>query len=328
MKYVKSIYLLARKYKFLFFVAEVCILVTYAVSLILPFNLIKLIDEVIYAEKYDLLYGVIKSYIVLFLIFVLINMLYAYVWQKLYNEFVVEIKCSVYEKVIKSKAKILSSINSGDIMTRIDWDSDQYINAVQRNLFHFANSIILCLGTVFVIARINKYIAVIAILAALLPIVFTRICGKYNEIYSRENRKVNGSFTGRVFEILKGFREIKINDGESWAINQIKSFINKLIKLGNKIRRVDFIVNKGIYLLNLLASIVMYILSVYFISNKMMTVGSFLAIISYVALLHKKFNWILRIYLDWKGRKISIERVTEILAYENENFSGNSIWTK
>jgi len=324
-KYIKIIYSFAKKYKTLFIIAEICILMTYAVSLLLPLNLTKLVDKVIYASNYKLLSNVITTYIFLFLISALTNVVYAYVWQKLYNKFVVDIKCNIYEKIINAKAEMLSNINSGDIMSRIDWDSDQFIYAVQRNLFHFINSFFLCTGILIIITRINASIALIAITAAVLPIIYTRVCGKYNEKYSRENREINGKYTGRLYEIFKGFREVKINNSGSWASNQIINYLNKLIRLGNKLRRVEFAVNKGVYFLNLLTSIGIYALSVYLISIRKLTIGEFLAIITYVALLHKKFNWMLRIYLDWKGRKVSIERVSEVLAYKSEEKTGVNI---
>ena len=325
MKYISAIYIFAKKYKLKFAIAEICILITYAVSLFLPLNLAKLVDRVIYAGEHDLLKNVITTYIVLFIVFALTNMLYAYIWQSLYNNFVVDIKCAVYEKVIRAKAEILSNINSGDIMSRIDWDCDQFINAVQRNLFHFINSFVLCAGIVIIIGKINVTIAVISVLAAVLPILFTRFCGKYNEKYSRENREVSGKFTGRLYEILKGYREVKINNSRSWASAQITTALDKLIKLGNTLRRVDFSVNKGVYLLNLSASIGIYIFAVHLISSNILTIGGFLAIISYIALLHRKFNWMLRIYLDWKARKVSIGRVSDVLSYESENASGKEV---
>lgn len=65
-------------------------------------------------------------------------------------------------------------MNSGDIMSRIDGDSEQFLHVIQRNLFHFVNSILLCAGVVVMVARINLVIAGMLIVAAALPIVMTR----------------------------------------------------------------------------------------------------------------------------------------------------------
>jgi ABC-type multidrug transport system fused ATPase/permease subunit len=216
-------------------------------------------------------------------------------------------------------------MNSGDVMSRIDGDADQFIHAVQRNLFHFVNSIFLCSGIIYMVARINWTIAVILIIAAALPIVITRQCGKLTQKYAKESREITGTFTGRLFEILKGIREIRLACADWWANAQVLNPLKKLIALGNRTRRVDFCVGKGIYLVNLSISLVIYGYSAHLIMQDGLTVGVFLAVIEYIALLHKKFNWMLRIYLDWFARKISIDRVNAILDTESETDAGADI---
>ncbi|MDP4119590.1 MAG: ABC transporter ATP-binding protein [Bacillota bacterium] len=324
-KRFKTIWQFAKKYLPLFIIAEICILVSYAVSLLLPLNLTKLTDQVLYGKQYSLLSEVIYTYIILFAIAAVFNLIYAFVWQTLSNRYVVDVKNSVYEKTVFAKAAFLSDMNSGDIMSRIDQDADQFINIIQRNLFHFINSAILCIGIVYMVARINWQIAIVISVAAILPIIFTRICGRFTQKYSKETREKTGAVSGRLFEIIKGFREIKLFCAQAFAKNQIFSSLRQLIKLGNKTRRVDFIVNKSIFFINLSTSLVIYGTSAYFIINGDLTIGVFLAIVQYVALLHKKLNWMLRIYLDWFARKISIDRVNVILDTESEDFSGIEI---
>ena len=324
---ISLVWRFGKKYTPLFLVAEICILVSYTVSLLLPLNLTRLTDKVLYGQNNELLMTVIRDYIILFVIATAFNIIYAFAWQTLNNRYIVDIKNELFHKTIFAKARFLSGMNSGDIMSRIDGDAEQFIHVVQRNLFHFVNSILLCVGIIFMVARINLIIAAMLIAAAIMPIVFTRMCGKLTQKYVRESREITGTFTGRLFEILKGFREIRLSCANWWADSQIMLPLRKLVALGNRIRRVDFFVGKGTYLINLSASLIIYGFSAYLIIRKNMTIGMFLAVIEYIALLHKKFNWILRIYLDWFGRKVSIDRVSEILNTESENGTGKDIET-
>jgi len=321
----KIIWRFAKKYTPLFMVAEVCILVSYAVSLLLPINLSLLVDEVLYNRQHELLLEVIRNYLLLFGFATMFNLLYGFAYQTLSNLYVVDIKNEMFRKLIFAKACFLSGMNSGDMMTRIDEDADQFIHVIQRNLFHFVNSIFLCAGIIVMVARINITIALLLIFAALLPIVFTRICGRFTQKYSQESRKVTGIFTGRLFEIIKGFREIRLSCAESWARAEVFTPLRSLIGLGNRIRRMDFFVNKGVYLVNLSASLILYGFSAALIWNGQLTIGLFLAVVEYVGLLHKKMNWIMRIYLDWYGRKASIDRVNEVLSIPGEDDGGIEI---
>jgi ATP-binding cassette subfamily B protein len=327
-KRIKTVWQFAKPYKLLFFIAEICILILYTVSLLLPLNLTRLTDSVLYGKNYDLLSTVIRDYFILFTVSTVINLIYAYTWQTLNNKYVVDVKIKVFEKTIHAKAKFLSNMNSGDVMSRIDYDADQFIYIVQRNLFHFLNSILLCAGIIYIVSTINIYVSLMLVIAAFIPIFLTRISGKFTAKYSKHVREITGDFSGKLFEILKGMREIKLLCAQWWATKNIFPKLNKIIRLGNDIKKVDFIVNKGTYIINLSVSIVIYGFCAYLIVNGQLTVGIFLAVIQYIALLHKKFNWMLRIYLDWYARKISVDRVNEILDSESEDNDGKEITKK
>ena len=322
---IRSVWRFGKKYIPLFCIAEICILVSYAISILLPLNLTRLTDQVLYGRQYALLPEVIRSYIVLFSTATIFNFIYAFVWQYLNNHYIVDIKTALFRKMIYAKASFLSNMNSGDMMSRIDGDSEQFIHVVQRNLFHFVNSLIMCTGILYMVARIHPGIAVMLAVAALLPIVITRLCGRFTEKYAQKNREITGAMTGRLFEILKGLRELRLVCADWWVSRQIITPLKTLITLGNRIRRVDFFVNKGIYLINHSASILIYGFSVKLILGGEMTIGLFLAVIEYIALLHKKFNWMLRIYLDWFSRKVSIDRVNEVLDQDTESNEGQEI---
>lgn len=324
-KRIKTVWRFGRKYIPLFILAEICILISYATSIVLPLNLTKLVDKVLYGRQINILWEVITAYAILFLVSTIFNLIYAYTWQTLNNKYVVDVKNKLFEKTIFAKVKFLSSMNSGDIMSRIDGDADQFIHIIQRNLFHFINSILLCIGILIMVARINMSITLILLIAAVLPIVITRISGKLTEKYSKASRETNGEFSGKLFEILKGMREVKIFCAEKWATSLLFSKLKRIIKLNNRLSKVGFVLNKAIYLVNLMTSLIIYGFSALLIINGHFSVGLFLAVIEYIALMHKKMNWMLRIYLDWNARKISVDRVNEILESESENDNGGLV---
>ena len=152
---IKSIWYFGKKYVPIFLIAEICILVSYAISVLLPINLTKLTDEVLYGGQYSLLPEIIRNYVFMFLTATVFNFIYAFVWQYLSNHYVLDVKNKLFQKIMFAKVSFLSNMNSGDMMTRIDGDSEQFIHVVQRNLFHFINSAVMCLGIVILVAQIN-----------------------------------------------------------------------------------------------------------------------------------------------------------------------------
>lgn len=321
----RFIWKFGKRYLPAFLLAEVCILISYAVSVALPYNLKLLTDQVLFGSQQELLPQVIQNYLILFLTASAANMLYAFVWQYLHNHYIVDIKNEMFRKTLYAKASFLSHMNSGDVISRIDADSEQFIFVIQRNLFHFVNSLIMCIAILWIVAAINPVIALLLIAAAALPIIITRLFSILTEKYAAENRKTLGGLTGRLFDLIKGLRELRLACAGWWMNRRLLSPLKRLVALGNRLRSVSFLVDKSIYLINLLASFLIYGYSAMLILQDKMTVGLFLAVIQYVALLHKKLNWMMQIYLDWFARKISIDRTIEILSLEEEKKDGVKI---
>ena len=127
---VSLLWRFAKKHKGLFLIGEICILVSYTVFLLLPLNLSQLCDNVLYKRQFELLPKVLINYGILFSVSLLFNFIYSYVWQSLYNKYVIEVKTTCFEKVMYSKPEFLCNMNTGDVMGRIDWDCDQFIHVV------------------------------------------------------------------------------------------------------------------------------------------------------------------------------------------------------
>ena len=312
-------------HKGLFMGAEICIIILYIIAVLLPWNLTRLVDQVIYGREHSLLASVILVYVVLFLTSAVVNILYAFIWQTLNNRYVVQIKTDMYNKLLRSKAGYLSSLNTGDAVARVEWDSDQFIHTVIKNGFHFVNSIIMCVIILIIIFSHSIFAGIISILMVILPTITTKVLSKKTEKITSENRNNTGILTGRVFELFSGFREIKLFNAQLWAEKQILQPLEKVITTNNKQNIIALYVHKSAEGINTLCILCLYIYSAYIVINGNITIGVFLAIVQYVSLLNYKFDWILTIYNDWHWRKVSINRCCEILDTETEKTEGTDI---
>ena len=186
---IATVWRFAKKYIPLFVVAEICILVSYAATIILPLTLSALTDRVLVEGRHEIFGSVVLCFLVIFIISSIFNFIYAFTWQTLQNHYIVDIKNEIFRQTIFAKASFLSKISSGDIMSRIDGDADQFLHVIQRNLFHFVNSVILCTGVIVIVGSIHIVFSILLIVMAGLPIVFTRACTKGTEKIAREMGK-------------------------------------------------------------------------------------------------------------------------------------------
>ncbi|MCI8361517.1 MAG: ABC transporter ATP-binding protein [Clostridiales bacterium] len=322
---IRAVWGFAKKYWRLFTLAELCILGTYAVSAALPLNLALLTDRVLMGGEYGLLGPVLGGYAGLFLASTLLNGLYAYVWQSLHNKYIVDVKTALYKKLLFAKGIDLLHMDAGDCMSRIDTDADAFIHAVQKNLFHFCNSLLLCTGILAVTAFLHPLVALGLLAAAGLPILLTRMLGRFTRRYAQRMRDSDGKAAGRIYDILEGVRDVRLLGAEGWARACVRRWADTQIECGNGLRRVDFIADKAVQLLNLAASVGIYALMLWLLLQNGLTIGTCLALLQYIGLLHRKLNWALRLALDWQARKVSIDRVLEVLDMEEERRGGRPV---
>ena len=238
--------------------SEICIIVLYAVPVLLPLNLAMLVNDILTGGKYELLGKVILNYAILFGVSAVFNSLYAYFFQTINNRYVVDVKNELFSRVIHAKADYLSGMNTGDVMSRIDNDAGTFISITQRNVFHFVNSIIMCIGIIYIVALNNSAIALMLVAAAILPIITTKIYGIYSQRAFREKRVKEGEYEGRLYEVLKGMREIKLLCAKRFADIQILKPLKYLIGKDNQLRRIGFKADKITGAVSLAATLAIY----------------------------------------------------------------------
>lgn len=315
---LKFIYKYAKKYAILFLIADLCILIMYGITFLIPQQIIRLVNLVFQAELYYILPDIIKTLLTYFLINSAANLLYSFLWQKLNSTFVVDVKNDLYKKLLYTKPANLNSLNTGDIMSRLDSDADQFISFIQRNIFHFINSVILCMVILLYVARISIILSLVLLLFSLLPIFLTVFFSKDIDKLSQNQRENNGEITNKIFEYLNKFSQLKIINGFPWATSKLFGLFRKEIDYNNQISKKHFLLEKLVYIINLICSIIIYIITIFLMQKNQITLGLFIGIIQYIAILHRKFNWILRIYLDYRNRHASIARVREIIELPDE----------
>ena len=169
-KRIHVIWSFAKPQMWTFISGEICLLISYTLELILPLILAVMIDEVLYYKNSGVFTKFLLMFLIIFIGWNLTWLVYAFTWQRLFNKFVISIKLKLFSRMLYAKAAYMSNINTGDFITRLDSDANQFIHIIQRNMFHAVNSILSCIITLILIARINGVIAIVMLASIIFPI--------------------------------------------------------------------------------------------------------------------------------------------------------------
>ena len=317
-KRISVIWDFVKPQKWTFISAEICLLISYTLELVLPLILAVMIDEVLYHKNSNVLLKFVILFLIIYVGWNLTWLIYAFTWQRLNNKFVLSIKMKLFSKIIYARASYMSNANTGDLIARIDGDADQFIHIMQRNIFHLINSIASCVIALLLIARINLSIAVVMIVSIVFPIMIIHLLAKKVERLAKQYREKYGTFIGRVYEILSGMREIRLFSAKPWARSFFLKNQIELSRLDIKNSQVTFITGKTNDFISLLAALIIYIISALFILSGKLTVGFFIAIIEYTSSIQGMVKWSLENYLEWQNRKVNVDRVADILDLDVE----------
>ena len=297
---------------------EVCLVTSYMLDVIKPLVFAAIIDQAFYhGDKKFFMLGIL-IYLVLFIGDILAWMIYAFVWQRVNNKFVFDVRMKLFERVLYAKASFLMNMKTGDVQTRINEDSAELIHIIQRNLLHTLNQIFQYVFSMIMIFSINTSIGLFMLVVIPLTIVLTNFLGDKARRIAEKSATRYGLYVSKAFEFIKGIREIHLLNAERYAKKYIVSNLAKLIRLDIKAARIEFGIAKGNEAINLIAMLGLYALGVVMITNGSLTIGYFIAVTEYFYRLQGNLNWMASNYIQWQKRKIYVDRCNQLLLIPSE----------
>ena len=139
-----------------------------------------------------------------------------------------------------------------------------------------------------------------------------------------KDAKKSGQYSGWLYEILDGLREIKLL-GVSNVIKKTFTCRNtELIRLQNEASKVGVISDIVFGLITLLSDLSLYILSAVLIMKDQITIGLFVAVLQYFSQSKTQFNSVLNTFIDFKRRQINLKNIMNVFDLDKEEESKSS----
>lgn len=291
-----------------------------------------LIDEVIYNKNIGVFSLIACIYIILYIGYSVNFVIVLGIQQYVDNTLVMRIKKTLLSKILFSSAKRLASEETGEKVTLITRDANDTFLIIRKNIMRFANEFILFSIACIVIFFINWKIGLLTLILAPVSVLISHYLGKIIYNLSKKHREVLGTYSNWLVEILNGMSDLHLLGAMK---NVSNLFVNKnktLIGLDNKRAETTWLLSRCTGFIQLLVDLSLYGLAIYLIIQNQMTVGLFVAILSYYNSCKLSINNIIDYIAEYKQRKVSLERITDKLSQPIEDrekgsisFSGNSI---
>lgn len=310
----------ARRYWFKFLVVLFTILITTFLVAMYPYIFGKLIDTLFYNKDMPSFLRIVVLYCSIFLINQLLHFVLDMMVANLRTKYSFDIKREIFHKVLSYKSEKLSSLNTGDIIYRINNDADEILNFIYSDVFYGLSALldfIVCLGMT---AFINLSLAGISLLLAFLTFFLSKHFSKKLKPLNKKLAQFTAANQSWLYEFLNGMRDIKLLTATKHCINRYLKNDFNVIRINNKKVKQEVIADRGNAIMQLADSLCIYIISAFFIASGSLTLGGMIACIDYFNRIALMLNRLYSRTFTISSRMVSIDRILEIEKEQSEQY--------
>ncbi|MBU3171917.1 ABC transporter ATP-binding protein [Clostridium estertheticum] len=308
-----------KKHKLVFIAGIIGMLLGSVIATPIPYIIGIIMDKVLIAKKgYTQLYYYIGIIAVFYVLRYFISIFSNYMFVKINNLVVNELRCTVMDKVMELPMSYLANTEKGYVQSRIaecstvgSIFSPSYVGIVLS-----LTDAVLALLTMFAINY--KLSIVILILTPLFFFSSKMSMGNFMK-NTKEMLEYNATLNGECFEIINGIEDIKILNGKSNHLKKFNDKLSKLVKSSLKQSKSMIIFMGNITFINDFGSLLVLLIAGILILKGEFTVGLYTSFSLYITKVFSSIQGIGTMGTMIKPVCLSIERVYELLDMDDEN---------
>jgi ABC-type multidrug transport system fused ATPase/permease subunit len=303
--------------KFLFLFSTV-IMGTFSEALF-PIAIAQIIDQIFYDKELDQFFLWFLVYASLYFFNQLMHGCLNYVWAKLKVTYLVDIRKVCFEHLLTLKAERLTNLKSGDVFKRIGDDVEAFLELIHKSLFYVLGNIFQLIISVGYLIYFDIYLGIVAIVTTFAMVLLIRYFGKLIRLKQERIQTEKGVLEAWIVEMINGIKEWKLLNAGKWVKDKYLKRTRDIFKLeisSGYIELFSNVTNNGT---TLLGQLMIYIIAAYRIIANNMTIGQFVACMSYYTNCAKYFNAVAKKVSDISKNVVAANRVLDFLNWEEEN---------
>ncbi len=299
-------------------IALFVIIVNSLLNLIAPFLIGDAVDKFVQTREYS---GVIRYAVILFAIFATVlvsgyfqTQLMGKVGQRmLYN-----LRNAVFTKLQELPFAFFNQNKSGDLISRINSDTEKINQFFSHSLIQFAGSLVSMLGAAVFLLSINFQLGLAALIPGVVLWIFTRSVSPYVKKKNAVSLRSGGQLSAEIQESLSNFKVVV-------AFNRRDYFREKFEEANadnyQKSLKAGFVNTSLAPVYSLLANIGQLIVlsfGIYLILNGLFTVGLLISFLSYIVLFYNPLRQIAGLWANFQVALACWDRIAMIISLRND----------
>lgn len=285
----------------------------------------KIIDVIGKFNPNKLLYLIILYFIVI-MSAKLFSILEDYLGQTLSFKIVKQTQIDLFNKMITLNEKSSQKYDSGELISRLSYDSDAVVSFYLNIITSIIQIIInICISVYFII-YLSKQLSIVALFYIPISLIANIIIKKYFKELAKKRKEFNDNYYSFIYQIFNYITPIKSFNLESKMTKKYKKFTSleySLLKKSILLTNIDGFITT---LIAVISSLFIIYYSSILINRGLLTVGLMVSFNTYINKLFDSIKQILSLNIEKQEVEVSIDRISQILLDNSEQErNGNKI---
>jgi ATP-binding cassette subfamily B protein len=287
------------------------------IQLALPFLTQAIVDVGINTQNIQFIYLVLAGQMMLFISRMAVDFIRRWILLHLSTRINISIISDFLVKLFKLPMAFFEGKMIGDILRRIEDHSriERFLSTSSLNiLFSFFNLIIF--GIVLAVYNIPIFVVFFGMSTVYVVFILLFLKRRAELDYKRFQQMADNQ--SNLIQTVQGMSEIKMNNCETqkrWEWERIQAKLFRVNVASTKLQQYQ---DAGSLFLNESKNMLITVMAAIAVMDGQMTLGMMLAVQYIIGQLNAPVNEFIAFTRDWQDAKISLERIGEIHALENE----------
>lgn len=229
-----------------------------------------------------------------------------------------DIRKDAFEKIQKLPLKYLDAHPSGDIVSRIIADVDQFADGLLLGFTHAFTGVLTIVGTLLFMLRINIWITLVVVLVTPLSFFVAAFIAKKTHIMFQKQSETRGEQTGLINEMVENLSVVQAFGYEEKALQRFDVINDRLEKYSLRAIFFSSITNPSTRFVNNLVYAGVGITGALFAIHGRLSVGKLTTFLSYANQYTKPFNEISGVITELQNALTCAGRVFDLMEQEEE----------
>lgn len=296
--------------------AGIAILINSTFTLVGPMVIGQTIDRYVRTRQYD---GILRNAGILFGIYIIAfitNYLQTRLMGGVGQRTLFKLRNAVFNKLLELPVAFFNQNKAGDLISRINNDTDKLNQFFSQSLMQFVGSIFIMIGAGIFLLSINLKLGAAALSPAILIWLFTKLTSGWVKRRNAANLKSVGELSGEIQESLSNFKVIVAFNRRDYFRKRFDEVNQQNYQTAIAAGLANNIFLPVIGVAANIGQLVVLSFSIYLIVSSQFTIGMLISFLSYITNFYNPLRQLSALWANFQVALAGWDRISHLLGFQ------------